>query len=198
MKVDVTGDKEALEAVRAVADAMGDKAALHARIARGAAPVVRNHLLDRDARIRHRPGWPRSGYWGHAAESVEGEADNEAAAVTVRKEGAGLHLRGGTVRSPRPGGKLAIPLRAQFAGVNPREAWPGRKGAFVVASGGRGPAGRAYLAVREGRALRLCYLLLESVKLDPDPSVLPPEDSLARAARDACAGFLREAEKNSG
>ena len=190
MKVEVTGHEEAMAAVKAADGAMGDKAALHNRIARGAAPVMRNHLLDRNASAKRKAGWPRSGYWGHAAESTEGTADAGAATVTVRKEGVGLHLRGGTVRSKRPGGKLAIPLLAQFAGVNPREAWPDRKGAFVVNSGVN-----AFLAVREGGELKLCYLLLSSVTLDPDPSVLPPEGRMEEAARDACLSFLRKAEK---
>jgi hypothetical protein len=97
VKIEVTGDKETKERIAAIEAAMGDKAAVHARIAKGATPVVRNHLLDRDAKIPHRPGWPRSGYWGHASESAEGTADASAATVTVRKEGVGLHLHGGTV-----------------------------------------------------------------------------------------------------
>ena len=197
MKIEVTGAQQVQDAINAVSDAMTDKPALHARIAKGAVPVVRNHLLDRDAKAKRKPGWPRSGYWGHASESVDGTGDADAATITVRKEGVGLHLRGGTVKSKRPGGKLAIPLRAEFAGVNPREAFPGREGAFVLSSGGRGPRGKAFLAVRDGKALRLCYLLLESVTLKPDPTVLPPEDRLAKAARAACASYVRAAAKKA-
>ncbi|HOG30251.1 MAG TPA: hypothetical protein PLT35_13315, partial [Vicinamibacterales bacterium] len=123
--------------------------------------------------------------------------DEHAAWVIVRKEGVGLRLRGGTVKSSRPGGKLAIPLRAELAGVNPREQFPERGGAFVLTSKGRGPAGRAYLAYREGRALRLAYVLLSSVTIRADRTVLPPSDQLAAAARRACASYARAAVKQS-
>ena len=201
MRVEVTGAEEAKARIEGIEDALNDKAALHARIAKGVVPVVRSHLRDRNNSRPRKPGWKPSGYWGDAAESRMTKAaaaakmsssDASGACITVRHPGVGLHLRGGTVKSSRPGGRLAIPLRAQFAGVNPREAWPDRNGAFVLASKGRGPAGRAFLADREGGALRLCYLLLSSVTLRPDPSVLPPEDRLSKAARAACAAYVRE------
>ena len=198
MKVEVTGAEEAKAAAEAVMSAMADKPALHARIAKGARPVVSNWLLDRDGKAKRKPGWPRSGYWGHAAESASGEADAEAAWVIIRKEGVGLHLRGGTVKSRRPGGKLAIPLRAELAGVNPREKFADRADAFVLKSKGRGPDGRAFLAYRENGALRLAYLLLSSVTLGADPTVLPPDDRLAEAARRACASYIRSAARKSG
>lgn len=198
MKVEVTGAEEAKAAAEAVSAAMADKPALHARIAKGARPVVSNWLLDRDGKAKRKPGWPRSGYWGHAAESASGEADAEAAWVIVRKEGVGLHLRGGTVKSRRPGGKLAIPLRAELAGVNPREKFASRADAFVLKSKGRGPEGRAFLAYRENGALRLAYLLLSSVTLGADPTVLPPDDRLAEAAQKACASYIRSAARKSG
>ena len=198
MKVEVTGIEDVKARIAAINAAMADKPALHARIAKGARPVVSNHLQDRDGKIKHRPGWPRSGYWAHASEAALGESDENAAWVIVRKEGVGLHLRGGTVKSSRPGGKLAIPLRAELAGVNPREKWPDRKGAFVLASKGRGPSGRAFLAYKEGGALRLAYILLSSVTLRADPSVLPPADRLAEAARRACLSYVRKAARQAG
>lgn len=197
MKVTVTGTEDIRVRIEALAAALADKAALHARIAKGARPVVSNWLQDREGKVRHRPGWPRSGYWAHASESASGEADEHAAWVIVRKEGVGLHLRGGTVKSSRPGGKLAIPLRAELAGVNPREQFPARGDAFVLTSRGRSPTGRAYLAYREGRALRLAYLLLSSVTIRADRTVLPPSDRLAEAARRACASYARAAVKQS-
>ena len=198
MKVEITGAEEAKEVVTALSAAVADKPALHARIAKGARPVVSNWLLDRDGKAKRKPGWPRSGYWGHAAESASGEADAAAAWVIIRKEGVGLHLRGGTVKSRRPGGKLAIPLRAELFDTNPREKFADRADAFVLKSKGRGPEGRAFLAYRENGALRLAYLLLSSVTLDEDPTVLPPADRLAEAAQKACASHVRSAARKSG
>jgi hypothetical protein len=80
--------------------------------------------------------------------------------------------------------------------MNPRERFPDRKDAFVLASKGRGPSGRAFLAYREkGGALRLAYLLLSSVTIDADPTVLPPSDRLAEVARKACIAYVRKAAK---
>ncbi len=198
MKVQVDGIEEAEAAVDRLESALRDRPALHARIAATARPVVSNWLLDRDGKAKRKPGWPRSGYWAHASESALGESDESAAWVTVRKEGVGLHLRGGTVKSSRPGGRLAIPLRPELAGQNPRERFPGRTGAFILSSKGRGPSGRAFLAYKEGGALRLAYLILSSVTLDPDRSVLPPSDALADAARRACLSHVRAAARRAG
>ncbi len=198
MKVEVTGIEEAKEKVSATDDSLEARDALNGKIAAAATPVVRSWLADRDKKITHRPGWPRSGYWAHASEAAAPEADSEAAWVIVRKEGIGLHLRGGTVKSSRPGGKLAIPLRAELFDVNPRDKFPDRKDAFVLSSKGRGPNGRAFLAYREkGGALRLAYLLLSSVDIRADPTVLPPSDRLAEAARKACLSHVRQAARQS-
>ena len=81
--------------------------------------------------------------------------------------------------------------------MNPRERFPDRKDAFVISSKGRGPSGRAFLAYKEGGAIRLAYLLLSSVTLDADPSVLPPADRLAEAARKACLSHVRAAARQA-
>ena len=188
--ITITGDKEVQEQISDIAGAVKDRAGLHRKIADEARVLISEHLRARNLRSVPRPGWKPSGYWGEASEATTAASDETAATITVSKKGIRLHLHGGTVKSNRPGGKLAIPLRAELAGVNPREAFPDRKGAFVLSSKGRGESGRAFLAYREGNALRLAYILLSSVTLKPDATVLPPADRLASVARRAIKAVI--------
>jgi hypothetical protein len=198
MKIEVTGAEEAKEAVDALSAALADKPALHARIAKGVRPVVSNWLLDRDGKAKRKPGWPRSGYWGHAAESASGEADAGAAWVIIRKEGVGLHLRGGTVEIPAPRREARHPAARRAGRRQPARKVRGPRGR-LRAEIQRPRPGRARLpgVPRERRAAPGVPAALQRHPR-ADPTVLPPDDRLAEAARRACASYVRSAARKFG
>lgn len=153
---------------------------------------VRGWFIDRNARS------PSSNYWSRAAEATSAEWDATGGAVVVRHPGVGWHLRGGTIRpsgriSPatgKPVTTLAIPLKGRSGeGLWPRERFQDDpEKPFVWRR-----HGKAFLAIREGKSLRLLYLLVKSVSKAEDPSVLPPVPDMESAAAEAVRLLVRQA-----
>ena len=148
-----------------------------AAAAEGAAQALRDAWTDRSMSAPDREGWRHTGYWQDASESVSARPEGDHAIVSADKEGVRLHWRGGVVR-PVNARRLAIPLRPEVQGVNPRE---GRiRDLFVIASR---KAGRAVLAGKgPGGTVRAYWLLLASTTHLPDSSVVPLADMAAAAA----------------
>lgn len=172
-----------------------DPARLNKAAAIAVSALVRNHFLERNSATPARPGWPRTGFWGAAAEATEWEADAGSAVITIKHPGVRLRFLGGIVR-PKPGRKmLALPLRPEFAGVNPREKWPDKKGGFVWQS----PNKKLFLAFRDGAGiLRLAYHLVARTTHRPDPSVLPTPSRIEAAAKTAQQRIIDRAIKQKG
>lgn len=160
--------------------------------ARGLEVCVRRHLRAKDATAAHRPGFPRTGYWEDAAESVAARAEGRRAVVEVDKEGAALHYEGGTVL-PRPGKKaLAIPIDPRVAGI-----WPSEAGA--IGTGGADdepyallwPKGSDHGFVKDTETGDLLWLLVPKATIKADPSVLPTDAELLDAAEAAIWSALK-------
>lgn len=135
------------------------------------ANLVRRHLVARNDRSG------RSNYWSQAAEATTPESSAAAAAVVIRHPGVGWHRWGGTIDA-KPGKAMAIPLRGDVTnGEWPSERFgPRPNAAFVWRRNGK-----AFLAIRDGKALRILYLLVKSVSKAEDPSVLPTHAEIATA-----------------
>ena len=156
--------------------------------ARGVSNLVVEHLRARDASAAHREGFPSSGYWTGAAEDVSTRTDGASATVTIRAPGIRLHRYGGTVR-PTSGRSLAIPARAEAAGVWPREyAQRGRSGLFLWWPKGR-KAGALARRERSGH-LTILWWLVGATHHKADETVLPGAAQLRSAAADAALDAL--------
>lgn len=139
-------------------------------------------------------GFPRSHYWAQAASATRlVDVTDEKAVVEIDHPGVALHARGGVVR-PFRAKSLAIPLRPEVYGANPREGTI--SGLFVIASK---KSGRALLAGKgeDGKA-RIYWLLLKSARVRADPSTLPSDDDLAAAAREGAANAVAAWTATSG
>lgn len=175
-----------------LADALGRRLAppeaLADAAARGVSNLVVDHLRARNASASHRAGFPQSGYWAKAAEATVTDRQGCVARVVVRAPGIALHRYGGTVR-PTGGKSLAIPARAEVAGVWPREyAQASGSGLFLWWPKGR-KAGA--LARREGSGhLTILWWLVGATHHEPDPTVLPPEADMRAAATAAAKEAL--------
>lgn len=179
------GDAELADALKrrlAPPEALADAAA------RGVSNLVVDHLRARNASASHREGFPQSGYWAKAAEATVAERQGCVARVVVRAPGIALHYKGGTVR-PTGGKSLAIPARAEVAGVWPREySQASGSGLFLWWPKGR-KAGA--LARREGSGhLTILWWLVGATHHKPDPTVLPDAEQLKTAAFDAALSAL--------
>ena len=179
------GDEEladALERRLAPPEALADAAA------RGVSNLVVDHFRARNASATRREGFPSTGYWAQAAEATVTDRQGCVARVLVRAPGIRLHRYGGTVR-PTSGKSLAIPARAEVAGVWPRE-WAQREaqGLFFWWPKGR-KAGA--LARREPSGhLTILWWLVGATHHRADPTVLPDESQMKSAAFDAALDAL--------
>ena len=92
-------------------------------------------------------------FWQDASKSIYKAHTEDSASVVVKKVGVALQYFGGTVR-PKNGRNLAIPLRPEFYGRNPREM-TGKKLLFSVSARRRA---NAFLHTKTALpcALRIC------------------------------------------
>lgn len=160
--------------------------------ARGLEVLVRRHLRRKDSAAAHRAGFPKSGYWASAAETVEAHAYRKTAVVEVGKEGAALHYEGGTVR-PKAGKKaLAIPIDPSVATI-----WPSEHAGY--ATGGSGddgatavfwPRGSSHGFIKDTETGDLLWLLVPKATIRADKTVLPSDEDLLGAAADAIWGCV--------
>jgi len=177
--VDATVASAKLSAIRGTLQA---RKAIHNAAATAASVLIRRHLLSRNSRSG------RSNYWSSAMEATTAESDLESARVIIRHPGIAWHRWGGTINA-KPGKALAIPLRDELHGINAKEYLTGKTGAFVYRSKNH----KAFLAIRDGKALRILYLLLKSVSKSEDPSVLPADAEISATASAAIRNLVRRA-----
>jgi hypothetical protein len=164
--------------------APAQRRAMLARLGKELEVRLKRHFLARDQEGNAR-GWPRSHWWAREVRDKTALRawDDRSATVGIASRPFAFRLSGGTIR-PGPGRRLlAIPLRAEAAGVLPRAGTI--PGLFFKRLAG----GRMYLAARDGQALRVYWRLVPAVTLPADPRALPPLAELqaaleARAARE--------------
>lgn len=174
-------DSRAAEAqLAAIRGALDARTAINRVSAAAGAVTVRGWLLRRNDRS------VRSNYWSNAAEATSGESDADSARIVIRHPGVGWHRFGGTIYA-KPGKAMAIPLRDAVAGMWPSEFFQGHPGAAFVWRKG----GHAFLAMRDGAALRILYLLVKSVSKSEDPSVLPSPAEIAASVSEAVTDLVR-------
>ena len=160
--------------------------------ARGLEVLIRRHLRRKVSASSRRAGFPPSGYWANAAETVEAHAAGKTAVAEVGKEGAALHYEGGTVL-PKAGKKaLAIPIDPSVATI-----WPSEHAGY--STGGSGddgataifwPRGSSHGFIKDTETGDLLWLLVPKTTIRADKTVLPSDEDLLGAAEDAIWGCI--------
>lgn len=138
---------------------------------------LKAHFTQRD-REGNKNGWPRQHFWSREVRAKTALRDYDANKATVGIDSAAFRfkLNGGTIK-PGPGKRfLALPMRPEAYGVLPRAGTI--PGLFAIRSK---VLGKAWLATREGGALRFYWRLVPSVHQDADPNALPPVDQMKAA-----------------
>ena len=142
-----------------------------ARLNKAAGARITRTLVDHFRAREKEPnkrGWAKQHYWSRIAKATAlVQADEKQATVTVADTSILLKIFGGTVK-PKTAQALAIPMREEAYGKMASE-WPDDTFFRFVSK-----SGKAFLAKREGNALRLYYRLVKSVRHKPDPRAIPP------------------------
>lgn len=176
----ITADTSGADALLArTREALVSKAELHTAAANAVHVLLCGWFIARNSRSQ------TSNYWSAAAESIYHEADAVSGRVVVPKPGVAWHRYGGVIRA-KPGKALAIPLKASVKGMRASEKFPSKGDAFIYRKNGK-----AFLAAREGKSLRIFYLLVKSVSKTADTSVLPNPAQLSECARGSMLRIIK-------
>lgn len=191
-------DARSGEVLAAMREKIGAKAELHDAMGMGVEDLVRTHIATTKKS-------PNTGWWSRVAASVTHTADFGSAVVSIPERGAALRYYGGTVRQKSGGPLLTIPtddvpvsygtrLAARDMGVlaflPSKSGKKGVVGVLVDAAERKSKSGKTYKVPLLRPAGRVRYILMSEVTHQPDPSVLPTDQQIAEAARDAALDFI--------
>lgn len=160
---------------------------------------LRAHFAARN-REGNRRGWPTRNFWSREGRDKTAliRVGDKVAVVGIASPAVAHKVKGGTIR-PQRGRALAIPVREEAYEEGSPKNWTGK------AFGGEKlfrPRGKRYLAVRDGKAIRVQYILVGSVTQDPDPRALPDpavvERHLIKRAEAWRDQVLRAAHRKGG
>lgn len=197
-QVDFEGER-ALKVLADLRERVSALDELHDAMGVGVADLVRTHIATKKKS-------PNTGWWSRVADSVTHTATAEGATVSVPERGAALRYYGGTVRRKTGGPLLTIPtksvpvqngtrLAARDMGLLaflPSRRGNGTKGFLVEGEAYTRTRGKnkGKPGVRQKKGGRLFYVLREFTEHRADASVLPKDEEIARAARDAALDYL--------
>lgn len=191
-----------------------DTAELHQAIGFGVGAATKEHLNTAGYVGRvNALGGKSTGYWKTVSESITSEASADSATVTISHRGVALRYYGGEVK-PVTRKALSVPLHKSAHGLNASE-YPGLL-AFIPATtqfgpfrkgGGQDTVGYLVRGVsktitrgkNKGKSRvvplprsdgEMIYVLRRRTYHTPDPNILPTEDALRAAAKDAGEAHL--------
>ncbi len=192
-------DEKAGQLLAAMRTRVGAKGELHEAMGVAVADTVRQHI----AKTKQSPN---TGWWARVAASVTHTADFGSAVVSVPERGAALRYYGGTVKQKTGGPLLTIPTKDVPVQNGTRLAardmgllafLPSRKGGnpkvagvLVDAAERTSKTGKKYKVPLLRPAGRVRYILMTETTHNPDPSVLPTDQQIAEAARDAALDYV--------
>ncbi|MES2596065.1 MAG: hypothetical protein V4662_12050 [Verrucomicrobiota bacterium] len=157
--------------------------------------TLKKHFTQKN-KVPNKRGWKKSGFWGQVRESTQLMMEGESKCIVIINDPRFMQrLHGGRI-TPKDGRKaISIPLKPEFAGINP--SFFGRDHFILVKSKSGKSIG--FLATRQADgSLRMCYVLRKYVDQAADPTALPLlsviEAAAGKALTDQMARELR-AEK---
>jgi hypothetical protein len=153
--------------------------------------VLKKHFRTKN-QVLNKKGWKKQGFWKQLRDSVQETFTDTSGSVVVNDPRFLQKVYGGTI-TPKTGKALAIPLKAEFYGVNPATF---AKDRFFLLKSKKGK-NLGFLAEKQADgSLKLCYVLRRSVTQAADPTALPPLAELEAAAMKALSAQLeRELKK---
>jgi hypothetical protein len=175
MSVTVNFTDRATPELRALAARLTGRAPM-AQVAAAVTQLIKRHLIAKNKQPNEM-GFPKTGFYGQAAEAARWHADTSSATVTISHEGFAQRYFGGTIR-PVKKKALAIPVHPEAYGRLAREIKN-----LVYAPLERPTNIFAYLfRPRENSKFgEVYYLLAKSVRQKPDKTVMPKETAIQDA-----------------
>lgn len=186
MNITVTIQSYGEDQFEALQKRLGDRKGVHEVLGRAVDGALCDHFTRRDGEGNSR-GWPSQHFWGNRIRNATAfaGATEESATVTIADRAFAAKVHGAHI-VPAEAKALAIPLRAQVAGVRPRDG--SIPGLFVW----KAPSGNVFLAAKDkdGKALRIYWLLVTSANIPADAHALPPDETIGTAMSEAVQDYL--------
>lgn len=192
-----SGIKSELPLLTARLNAMAGKLKRPAAGVKAAGRAVQNVLTKHfraKNQVLNKRGWRKSGFWKQVRDSVQMEAQELRCTVVINDPRFMQRLHGGTIRPKAGRSAIAIPLKPEFAGVNP-SFFPRDK--FILVKSKRGRSLGLLAEKLADGSLRICYVLRRSVDQAADPTALPELHVIEAAASAALQDRLAREMKNS-
>lgn len=173
---------------------VGAMAELHEAMGMSVLDLVRLHIVTNKKS-------PNTGWWARVADRAYHTFNADGAEVILPEPGSALRYYGGTVRQ-RPGGPLLTLPTKDVPGRNQTRAaardmgvlafLPSRKPktAGYLVEGEAYQTKRGKLGKRPKKGGKLLYILRTETHHNADPSVLPTDQQIAEAARDAALDYV--------
>jgi hypothetical protein len=194
MSLEISLIDSATPALEKLAVAFDNSEAMNQAIAEAALPTFQRHFLQKADTNRNKFG-ARGTFWNRMISSTRATASDHAAIIRMPAE-LRLRSQGGTVY-PKNAQNLAIPNHPDAYGKSPRDFNDLR---FIpYASGAKALVRRAQTKIRVGKkgiergpevGGEVFYWLTPSATINPDPTILPPLDSIQAAARQGLSDYV--------
>lgn len=175
--ISATVTDNATPAIRRLVVRASGRAAF-AAIGGSVAALVRDHLVKKD-QTPNRLGGRRTHFYSAAANQTNWRANDTEAEIRISKDGFRQRLLGGPIR-PVNHKALTIPIHPMAYGRRASEF--GSELRLVSLNGGRDGKTTGLLVLTNGPDSLALYVLRTLVNQAPDPSVLPTDAEMLRAA----------------
>ena len=162
--------------LRRIANRLQNKRPLLAALGKQLEIDLRKHFLARDAEGNKR-GFPRKHFWRNqvAKQTALTSVSDDSATVSIASPELMHKITGGVV-TPKRAKALAIPLSPEAYKAGSASLFP--RPLTMVIRPGRPPLLVETGLIGESTSWTLHYILLKSVKHDPDPRALPPQENI--------------------
>ena len=201
MNITVTINDKASSAIAELTKKVTSKQ-LNSAAGSAAQRTVQRHLGQLDAERANKLGGKRTHFFASAARGTTYKADKDGVVVSIQKLGIRLQYEGGTVK-PVNSKYLTIPARAEAHGKRAGEfdnlelLW-GRNGPYALAERAsqsvnfKAKGDSESLSTTKGRKKGggVFFWLCKSATLQPDPDIIPSEQSLSQAVKFGVYDYL--------
>lgn len=135
--------------------------------------VLKKHFRAKN-QVLNKRGWKKSGFWAQVRDSVQMQDVTELRCTVVINDPRFMQRLHGGVITPKRAKAIAIPLKPEFAGINPA-TFP--RDRFILVKSKKGKNLGLLAEKLPDGSLRLCYVLRRSVTQQADAAAWLPCDA---------------------
>lgn len=182
---------DATKELQRIAGNLGNHVELRKRVGKEVMELFQAHLVRLESSRPNKKGFPRAHWYSKAAKQTHFKVTELGAQVSVSMEGFNARVQGATIL-PVNVKALTIPETAEAYRHEAKDKnyWSGSKELSYVPINKGNVVGALVKRHQKGKENEFVYLLLRKSVLKPDPSLVPGEDKINGAVKEALDRFL--------